>query len=36
MFDNTGGWGLVEIGKPPYLVLQIPKKIKRGMLWKMI
>lgn len=36
MFDNTGGGGLVEIEKPPYLVLQIPKKIKRGMLWKMI
>lgn len=23
MFDNTGGGGLVEIEKPPYLVLQI-------------
>ena len=34
MFDNTGGGGLVEIEKPPYLVVSTTPKIKRGMPWK--
>lgn len=31
MFDNTGGGGLVEIEKLPYLVVSTTPKIKRGM-----
>lgn len=34
MFDNTGGGGLVEIEKLPYLVVSTTLKIKRGMPWK--
>ena len=34
MFDNTGGGGLVEIEKLPYLVVSTTPKIKRGMPWK--
>lgn len=34
MFDNTGLGGLVEIEKPPYLVVSTTPKIKRGMSWK--
>lgn len=36
MFDNTGGGGLVEIEKLPYLVVSTTPKIKRGMQWKVI